>query len=129
MVGETEWAGRFEEFEIDGRNFLHADFSGLELPGEIIEGFERLNALVSRYPENSLNLISDISGLKFDSGINKVAAKYTALNARHVRYDVIIGADGVRRMLAKALMRLSGRRNFHFCFSKEEAVQWLLSHD
>ena len=117
---------RFEEFTVDGKSFLYADLSGFESHEDIIAGFTQLNALVSKYPENSLHLISNIKGVKFDSTIKKVAGEFTALNARHVKYDVIIGTDGVRRMVASSLMKLAGRKNFHFCFSKEEALDWLM---
>jgi len=120
---------RFEEFAIDGKSFLYADFSGLDTADEIVEAFAHLNSLVQKYPESSLNLISNVENLKFDSKVNRVAEQYTALNFPYVRYDVIIGTDGIRRMLARTLMKLAGRKNFHFCYSKEEAIDWLLKQD
>ena len=117
---------RVEEFTREGKNFVYIDFSGLTLDQDFLEVIKVAEPTISKYPEHSVYTITNIANLKFDSHTKEVAAVYTGHNKPYVKYGVIIGLDGIKKMMAHAVFKLSGRSNYTFAFSKEGAIEWLL---
>lgn len=117
---------RIEEFTQNGKNFVYIDFSGLASDTDYLEVIKLAEPVVAKYPQNSVYTITNISNLKFDTHTKEIAAKYMECNKPYVKYGVIIGIDGIKKMMCLAVMKLSGRKNMHFAFSRELAIEWLL---
>ena len=120
---------RIEEFTIDGKNFVLIDFSNLKTDIGYLELIDSVKPVIAKYPENSLHTITNIKGVTIDSNSKEITVEYLKHNKPYVRYGVIIGLDGVKKLIAETFMRLSGRRNLHFAFTKEKAVEWLLEQE
>ena len=118
-----EWV---EEFTQNGKNFVYIDFSGLALDQDFKEVIKIAEPTIAKYPEHSVYTITNIANLRFDSHTKELAALYTRNNKPYVKYGVIIGLDGIKKMMAHAVFKLSGRANYSFAFSKEGAIEWLL---
>jgi len=120
---------RVEVFTQAGKNFVYIDFSGLSSDDDFLEVIKIAEPAISKHPEHSVYTITNISNLRFDTHTKEIAAKYTGNNKPYVKYGVVIGLDGIKKMMAHAVFKLSGRSNFSFAFSREGAIEWLLQQD
>lgn len=121
--------GRIEEFTQAGKNFIYIDFSGLATDREFVEVINMAEPVISKYPEHSVYTITNIANLKFDTHTKEIASRYAENNKPYVKYGVIIGLDGIKKMMAQTVLKISGRTNFSYAFSKEGAIEWLLQKD
>jgi len=120
---------RIDEFTLNGKNFVYIDFSGLTSDNDYLEAVKLAQSVIAKYPEQTVYTITNISNLKFDTHTKEIAAKYVEHNKPYVKYGVIIGMDGIKKMMALTVMKLSGRKNYSFAFSKEKAIEWLLQQE
>ena len=120
---------RVEEFTRGGKNFIYIDFSGLASDEDFLEVIKVTEPMIAKYPEHSVNTIINIANLKFDSHTKEIATRYTEHNKPYVKCGVIIGIDGIKKMMALTVMQLSGRSNFYFAFTKEQAIELLLGQE
>ena len=120
---------RVEEFVRNGKNFVYIDLSGLKENEDFLELNKQIESVIAKYPEKSLYTITNIENIRFDSNSKKLIAKYMENNAPYVKYGIVIGLDGVKKMFVNAVAKLSGRTNMGFAFTKEGAIEWLLRQD
>ena len=117
---------RYEEFNVGGVNFIYIDFSGFRTPAEFNSLVEILKPVIAKYSENSLNTITNLDNVRMDTDIKDFMTQYMAHNKRYVKYGVVIGIDGIKKIMANTVIKLSGRKNMFFTFTREQAVQWVL---
>ena len=117
---------RFEEFSQAGKNFIYINFSGLATNDEFLAVIDAVKNAISKYPEKSLYTITNIENIRFDSNSKAIVAKYLEENKPYVKYGVVIGLDGIKKMLIQTVMKLSGRKNLFFAFTKEKAIELLI---
>lgn len=117
---------RVEDFVRDGKAIVYIDFSGLSSDKDFLEVINLAEPVVSSHPESSVYTITNIANLKFDSHTKDIAAKYMINNKPYVKFGVIIGLDGIKKMMARTVMKLSGRTNMDFAFTKEHAIEMIL---
>jgi len=120
---------RVEEFSLAGKNFVYIDFSGLCTDQAFLEVIKIAEPVIAKYPKQSVYTITNIANLRFDSHTKEIAGTYTAHNKPYVKHGVLIGLDGIKKMMAHAVFKLSGRTNFSFAFSKEGAIEWVLKQE
>lgn len=118
---------RIEEFSVEGKNFLYIDFSGFSAGNEFISFLDYIKPVFEKYPEQSIYTITNIENIRFDSRIKEEIVKYMAHNKPYVICGAIIGIDGIKKIMAQTIIKLSGRSGFHFYFTREEAVKFLLT--
>jgi len=120
---------RIEEFSRNGENFIFIDFSGFKYADEFADLIELVKPVVAKYPSGSLNTISNIENVRFDTAVKDVIVQYLEFNKPHVKCAVIIGMDGIKKMMALALIKLSGRTNIFFAFTREQAIEVILQNN
>jgi len=120
---------RTEEFTRDGKNFIYIDFTGLKTNEDFLEATRIVKSVIEKYPEKSLYTITNIENIRFDSFSKRLVADYMQHNAPYVKHGVVIGLDGIKKMMVNTVMKLSGRTNMSFAFTKEGAVEWILQHE
>ena len=116
-----------EEFELNGKNFVCVDFSGLETDRSYIERVEQTVPAVVKYPESSVYLVANLENVRFDSNTKKITADYIMRVRPYLKHAAVFGADGIKKLMILTAMKLGGKINAHFTFTKEEAIEWLLS--
>jgi hypothetical protein len=114
-----------EEFTADGKNIIYIDFSNAISEKEFNIVIEQVKKAMSKYAEKSVCTITNMENVRFDSNIKDIFIKYVEFNKPYVKYGVAIGMDGIKKKMIEGILKLGGRPNFHFCFTKEEAVKWL----
>ena len=114
-----------EEFAVDGKNIIYIDFSKASSEEDFKVIIEQSRQTISKYAEKSVCTIANMENVRFDSNIKDLFVKYVVSNKPYVKYGVAFGMDGIRKKMSEGIIKLGGRPNFHFCFTKEEAVKWL----
>ena len=120
---------RIEEFTRDGKSFMYIDLSDIRSNEEFIELAKHIEPAVEKYPVASLHTITNIDNIRFDTKTKEIVARYLEHNKPYVKHGVIIGFDGVKKMIVNMVFALSGRNNLDFAFTKEQAVELLLQKE
>ena len=120
---------RAEEFNVDGNNFIYIDFSEFKAIDDFKLLIEIIKPLISKYPEKSVYTITNISGVRFDTGIKEAFSEYMQENAPYVKRGAVIGLDGVKKMFLRIILKMSGRNNIELAFSKKNAIDLLLKRE
>ena len=120
---------RVEEFTQDGKRFVYIDLSGLKSDDDFVDAINKSKPVIESAPEMSLYTITNIADVRVDTNSKNIIAKYLEHNKPYVKCGAVIGTDGIKNMLLKTIMKLSGRSNIYFCFTKEQAVKWLLQQE
>jgi hypothetical protein len=78
---------------------------------------------------NGMTRLINIENILFDTETKEIAAKCLTHNKPYVRCGAVIGLDGIKKIMASAALKLSGRKNISFFLSKEHAIEWLLQQE
>ncbi|MCL2480588.1 MAG: hypothetical protein FWF38_02640 [Spirochaetaceae bacterium] len=120
---------RIEEFVRDGKSFIYIDFSNLKTNEEFIELLKVIEPAFAKYPKHSLYTITNIENVRIDSESKKIIAQYLEHNKPYVKCGAVIGLDGIKKIIVTTALKLSGRDNIFFAFTKEQAVELLLQKE
>jgi predicted HAD superfamily Cof-like phosphohydrolase len=114
-----------EEFTVEEKNIVYIDFSSAVSEEDFNSVIEQAKQVISKHAEKSICTITNMENVRFDSNIKEIFIKYVESNKPYVKYGAAVGMDGIKKKMIEGILKLGGRPNFHFCFSKEEAVNWL----
>ena len=117
---------RVDEFTIDGKTFVSIDFSGIQISSDFINVIKIAKLRLAEHPENSVYTIVNMDDIRFASELKRAAVEMLKENKPYVRYGAVFGIDGVQKMMLTEILKLSGRTNMHFAFSREKAIEKLL---
>jgi len=115
-----------DEFTLEGRNFIYIDLSGIKSNDEFNERIKVIEPEIAKHPEKSLYTITNVENIRFDTKSKEIVAQYMSRNKPYVKFGSVIGIDGIKKIMINAIFTLSGRKNMHFDFTKEQAIEWLL---
>ncbi len=115
-----------EEFTEDGRNFVYIDFSNTVSENDFNVIIEQAKKTISKNAEKSVYTITNMENVRFDSNIKDIFIKYVEFNKPYVKYGAAVGMNGIKKKMMEEILKLGKRQNFHYFFTKEEAVKWLL---
>ena len=114
---------RIEEFSCEGKKFVSVDLSGLKSAEEFTNQLDLAKPVISKYPNLSLNLITNIANTRFSPAIKEVILNYLMHNKPYVKCSVVIGVDGIKKMMIDTMLKQSGRNNIFCAFTKEKAIE------
>jgi len=115
-----------EEFNLEGKNFLYIEFDNYRKMEEIENLIEKTDKILKSYPLKSLYAITKVDKIKVNTEFHEIVTNFFKNNEPYVKYSVIIGSDGVKKLMIEKLIKASGRKNMRFAFTKEQAINWLL---
>jgi hypothetical protein len=124
-----DYEARIEEFTRDGKNFMYIDVSNLKNNADIRKTVELVQRRMENYPAKSVYTIINIEGIVFDTESKEIAADCMKRDEPHVKGGAFIGLDGIRKIMANAVVKLSGRSLMQFFYTKEQALEWLLRQE
>jgi hypothetical protein len=119
----------YEEFSVEGKDIIYIDFSHARSDEEFSEAFGKIERAIAAYPERSVYTITNMAGVRIDTLYKDNFIKYSKHNKPYVKKGVLIGLDGVTKMIVDNIIKKSGRDNFHVAFTKEKAIEWILQQD
>jgi len=114
-----------EELTENGKNIIYIDFSNAVTKEDFDVVIDQVKRTVTKYPEKSVCTITNMENVRFDSAVKEIFVKYVEFNKPYVKYGVAIGMDGIKKKMIEGILKLGGRPNFYFCFTREEAIKWL----
>ena len=117
---------RIEEFTRDGKNFIYIDVSNLKKNEDFIKVVDAVQQVIVKYPAKSVNTIVNIENIIFDTETKIIAGACLKHNEPYVKYGGVIGLDGIKKIMANAVFKFSGRNHMRFFYSKEQAIEGLL---
>ena len=120
---------RVEEFQIDGKKFMYIDLSNIKTNEDFMKETELVKTEIEKHPEKSLYTITNVGYVRFDSDSKKLVSDYMSHNKPYVKSAVVTGFDGIKKAMINIIVKMSGRNNIYFAFSKEQAIEWLLKQD
>lgn len=120
---------RIDEFTRDGKNFMYIDLSDLKKNEDFIELVKIIEPAVEKYPLMSLYTITNIENIRIDTESKQFIARYLEHNKPYVKYGAVIGLDGIKKILVSTVIKLSGRNDLSFAFTKEQAIELLLKKE
>jgi MFS superfamily sulfate permease-like transporter len=126
---EHKEAKYYEEFSVDGKNIIYINFSTIRTIEDFSEALEKVKNAIACYPKNSLYTITNMANVRIDTFYKDNFIKYGEHNKPYVKKAVLIGLDGVKKMIITTIFKKAGRDNFHIAFSKEKAIEWILQQD
>ena len=116
----------YEEFSAEGKEIIYIDFSRPKSIEEFSEAFEEVGSAIASHPESSLYTITNMTGTRIDTFSKDNFIKYAAGNKPYVKKGVLIGVDGVTKMIVENIIKGAKRGSFHIAFTKEKAIEWIL---
>jgi len=119
----------YEEFSIEGKNIMYVNLSNIKTAEKFLAAFEKIKPAIAAHPKHSLYTIANIEGVIIDSTSRDVFVKYLEHNKPYVIKGVLIGVDGVAKIVTNDMENKSGRDSFHIAFTKEKAIEWILQQD
>ena len=119
----------YEEFSIEGKNIMYIDFSHTKSDEEFSTAFDKIERAIASHSECSLYTITNMAGVRIDTLYKDNFIKYSKHNKPYVKEGVLIGLDGVTKMIVENILKKSGRNSFHIAFTKEKAIEWILQQD
>ena len=118
---------RIEEFTLEGKNFIYYDLSEFKPNEDEFKVFtEAAKECITKYAEHSVLTIANIRDVKFDSETKNIIVDWMRYNEPYVKFGTIIGIDGIKKIMANTILKLSGRKNMVFSSNKEQAIEFLL---
>jgi len=120
---------RIEEFTQDGRSFMYLDFSYIKTNEDLNKIMEMAKTKIAAYSGQSLYTISNIGHMRLDLKTKELAMEYLRHNTPYVKSAALIGLDGIKKVMINRVIKLSGRKNISFAYSKEQAIQLLIQQD
>jgi len=117
---------RIEEFNRNGKNFIFINLSGIKTSDEFSSQFNLIKPVISKYKNRSLNLITNIADIRIDAEIKDMALDFLRHNKPYIKSSVVIGMDGIKKMMLNTMTKLCGRDDFYYVFTKEKAIEWIL---
>jgi hypothetical protein len=119
----------YEEFSVEGKDIIYIDFSHIKSVEEFSTAIEKIERAIASHPKNSLYTITNMAGTRIDTFSKENFIKYGEHNKPYVKRGVLVGLDGVTKMIVTGIIKKAGRDEFHIAFSKEKAIEWILQQD
>jgi hypothetical protein len=123
---ETKEVKYYEEFSVEGKNIIYIDFSKVKSDEEYSIAFEKVGGVIASHPKSSVYTITNMAGTRIDTLSKDNFIKYAEHNKPYVIRGVLIGLDGVTKMIVGNIIKEAGRNDFHIAFTKEKAIEWIL---
>ena len=120
---------RIAEFIRDGKNFLYIDCSNLKKNEDFVKIVDIVKKIIVRYPKQSVYTITNIENIIFDTETKEIAGNCLIYNEPYVKCGAVIGLDGIKKIMANAVFKFSGRTPLQFFYTKEKAIEWLLQQE
>jgi len=122
-VGES-YMERVSFIEYKGKKFLYMDVSNLDAR-EMLENIANAKKIIRSQPEKSVFVLTDVTGMRFDSEVTTAMKEYVAGNKPYVVASAVVGVTGLKMIVVNSIMKFAGRKLVLFD-TIEQAKDWLV---
>ncbi|MDR2577628.1 MAG: hypothetical protein LBC70_02295 [Chitinispirillales bacterium] len=120
---------RIEEFVRHGKKYIYFDLSDFRTNDEFRQLIELAKPAVMKYKKQTVYAITNVDGIRFDSETKRIVAEWMEHNAPYIKYSVITGMDGMKKLMLNSILAISGRYNVGIASTKEQAVELVKMRD
>ncbi|MGA3282460.1 MAG: hypothetical protein ABSD50_15940 [Smithella sp.] len=115
---------RVSFIEYKGKKFLYMDVSNLDAR-EMLENIANAKKIIRSQPEKSVFVLTDVTGMRFDSEVTTAMKEYVAGNKPYVVASAVVGVTGLKMIVVNSIMKFAGRKLVLFD-TIEQAKDWLV---
>jgi hypothetical protein len=114
---------RIEEFVRHGKRYIYFDLSYFRTNDEFRLFIQMAKPVIENYKKHTVYTITNVEGIRFDSETKQILAEWMSHNAPYVKYSVVTGMDGIKKLMLNAILSMNGRYNIGIATTKEHAVE------
>ncbi len=118
-MAEVKW------IEHAGKKILLMDFSYSEKQ-EVLDAVKKTMSITEKEPPASILGLVDVSKSSFDNDVAASMKELAKHNKPYIKMSVVVGVDGIKRVIYNAAIVFSGRKNLVLKSSREEAMEFLV---
>lgn len=96
---------------------------------ELTAKIEEFSRVIREQPEHSVLAISDVANGHFDKKMKSLLSDFVKANEPYIKMSVIVGIDGLQRVIYNGVLRATGRKNLVIKESQEEAIAYLTAQE
>lgn len=117
-MAEIKW------IEYNGKKILLMDFSYSEKQ-EVVEAVKKTMSITEKEQPGSVLGLVDVSKSSFDNDVAASMKELAKHNKPYIKMSVIVGVDGIKKVIYNAALVFSGRKNLVLKSTREEALEFL----
>ncbi len=107
------------------KRILLLDFSNCTSQ-EILQTIETARAAIRKQPTHSVLTLTDVTNAQYDRTVTEALKQFAKHNTPYVKAGAVVGLDGLKKIIYKAVMTFSGR-NLQIFDTRQQAERWLAS--
>jgi len=107
-----------------GVKILYEDVSQSK-SDEILAFIPAAKALIASQPKNSLLALVNVKDASFDPTVITVLKDFMQSNAPYIKYTAVYGVDGLKEVVFRGILTVTGRKNIVLCKTLEEGKDYL----
>lgn len=116
---------RISVYEYKGKKIIEENYSNLG-PEDIIAVFNKAPKYIRAEPKGSVLNLVRVTDARYNSEVIDVMKKISKEDKPYIKKTAVLGIDGLKRILLKAISIFSGR-GFQVFDEEEAAKEWLVS--
>ncbi len=113
----------FEIITYRGKQIALLDITNSQ-PEEQIAYYQNTQPIIASYPPHSLLVLADASNVRFNAESNAAIQEFAIKNTPYVKASAVVGAEGLRYLVWKAVEQAAARHIKPF-ETRQEALDWL----
>jgi hypothetical protein len=110
--------------EYKGKKMLYMNYSD-STTEEVIKCTEETIEIVKKEPPLSVLGIVDVRNSPFDTATSAAMKKLADSNKPYIKMSVVVGVEGIKQIIYKAVLKFTGRKNLLLKNTIEEARDFL----
>jgi len=92
---------------------------------EILAFMEGAKAIIAAQPKNSIRALVNVKGASFDTAITSALKDFMKSNAPYIKCAAVYGVDGLKEVVFRGVLAVTGRTNVYLCKSLDEGKDYL----
>ncbi len=110
-----------------GVKILYEDASQSKVD-EILAFIEGAKAIIATQPKNSVLALVNVKDANFNITLTDTLKNFMKVNAPFIKCAAVYGVDGMKEIIFKGILSVTGRKNVYLCKTLEEGKDYLANH-
>jgi hypothetical protein len=111
--------------EHKGKRILYMNYS-FSKTEEIVKAITETKELVKKEPPVSILGIVDVRESPFNTAVSGALKDLADSNKPYIKMSVVVGVDGIKQVIYKAVLKFTGRKNLLLKDTLDEAKDFLV---
>ena len=107
-----------------GVKILYEDVSQSKAD-DILAFIEGAKAIIASQPKNSVLALVNVKDASFDTTITAALKDFMKANTPYIKCAAVYGVDGLKEVVFRGILTVTGRKNLVLCKTLEEGKDYL----